>query len=333
MGYYISKPEPVVGVCVYEHVKGTTGEVFYVGQGKGDRPWSCANRNSFWHSTKNKHGVAVRVVAQGMTRSQADAMEMELIAKYGRRVDKSGLLVNITIGGGGTEGFHHTEETKKKLRDARKGIPQTPEFVAKRTAHRKGMPMSSQAKAALQTYWASPENRAKHSQACMGREVTAEARKKISLAHKGRKLPEHRVEVMRLAATGEGNPMYGKTHTAEAREKIAAARRGRALTAEHKKKIDPTGRKHSEETKAKIGAAHKGRVIPEAQVAKMSRTRRDKLGTPIICVETGRVFPSVSDALDWLRTEQGKLKAQNNGLVKAMERNGSAYGYHWTRPT
>ncbi len=334
MEYYINKPDKKIsGVCVYAHRKKSDNSVFYIGQGTKDRAWTRFNRNAIWHNIEAKHGVIVEVLLDNLTREQADEEEKALIKAYGRRVDGSGVLANIVEGGGGIQGWHHSEVTKERIGSALRGKKQSAELVAKRTAHRKGMPMSSQAKAALQTYWASPENRAKHSQARMGRALTDEAKAKLSLANKGRKLPEHRVEAMRLAAAGEGNPMYGKTHTAEAREKIAAAHRGRVLTAEHKKKIDPTGRKHSEETKAKIGAAHKGRVIPEAQVAKMSRTRRDKRGTPIVCVETGRVFPSASDALDWLRTEQGKLKAQNTGLVKAMERNGSAYGYHWTRPT
>lgn len=327
MGYYISKPEQVTGVCVYEHRKATTGEVFYIGQGKGERPWSSANRNNMWRSIRNKYGATVSVVAQGLTRAEADALEIELIAKHGRKVDGTGPLANITSGGGGTEGFRHSEDAKRRISEALRGIPQDPEFVKRRTAGRKGRSLSPEYIAALKSSF-TQERRDKLRAYAAARVISEETRAKLSRANKGRKLSPSRVEAIRLAVAGKGNPMYGKTHTAEAREKIAAANRGRVLTAEHKAKINPTGRKHSEETKRKIGASQKGRVITQEQIDKIRRTKRDK-GTPIRCVETGQVFVSHSDALDWLRNTQDKPKAQNQGLVAAMERRGVAYGYHW----
>jgi hypothetical protein len=67
-----------------------------------------------------------------------------------------------------------------------------------------------------------------------GRKFSAEWRKNLSEAHKGK-------------MTGKDHPMYGKTHTAEARKKISEAGKGRH---------------HTDAAKAKIGAASKGKGNP-----------------------------------------------------------------------
>lgn len=81
-----------------------------------------------------------------------------------------------------------------------------------------------------------------------GKNHSAETKRRMSAAHKGRKLnlsPESR---QRRRAS-----RLGKTLSAESREKIAVARRGRPLSAEHRQKISAagTGRKATAETIAK----------------------------------------------------------------------------------
>lgn len=333
MEYYISKPDRVIqGVCVYAHRKASDNSVFYIGQGVRDRAWTRFNRNAIWHNIEAKHGVLVEILRDNLTRAQANEEETALIKLYGRRVDGSGVLANIVEGGGGIQGWHHTDETKERIGAASRGKKQSDELIAKRTAHRKGIPMSTKAKEALRTYWSDPDNRAKQRQAKLGTTLTAEARAKISVAHKGRKLPEHRVEAMRIAAAGENNPMYGKTHTPEAREKIAAARRGKPLSDEHKRKIDPTGRKHSEDAKRKIGDAHRGRALSTEQCAKMSATIRAKRGLAVRCIETDHTFQSLIEAVEWVQVTRGNPKAQGQGIRKAIQTGGIAYGYHWELP-
>jgi len=114
---------------VYIHLNPTTKDVFYVGIGKGNRAWNKgAGRNKFWDNYVNKHGFEVEIVAEGLTRKQAGKVEIELIAHLGRRqIDEGGVLVNRSTGGdGGSGGYTHTEEWKKKHSERQIGVPKGP---------------------------------------------------------------------------------------------------------------------------------------------------------------------------------------------------------------
>ena len=62
------------------------------------------------------------------------------------------------------------------------------------------------------------------SKAMKGHSVSAETKKKMSTARKGK-------------YTGETHPMYGKHHTDEAKKKLSEAHKGKHLSEEHKNKI------------------------------------------------------------------------------------------------
>lgn len=47
----------------------------------------------------------------------------------------------------------------------------------------------------------------------------------------------------------------------------------------------------------------------------------------IRCVETGAIFKSLKDAVDWLRATN--KKANSSGLCNAIKRKGKGWGYHW----
>jgi hypothetical protein len=108
---------------VYTHLNPITKEVFYVGIGKGNRAWNqWAGRNKFWENYVNKHGFEVELIAENLTRKQAEKIEIQLIAELGRRqIDEGGTLVNRSVGGEGSVGYTHTEEFKQKLSADRKG--------------------------------------------------------------------------------------------------------------------------------------------------------------------------------------------------------------------
>jgi hypothetical protein len=108
---------------VYTHLNPKTKEVFYVGIGKGNRAWNqWAGRNKFWENYVNKHGFKVEMIAENLTREQAEDIEMKLISHLGRRqIDEGGTLVNRSIGGDGNKGYTHTEEFKQKMSQDRKG--------------------------------------------------------------------------------------------------------------------------------------------------------------------------------------------------------------------
>lgn len=81
------------------------GEVFYVGIGVKNRPYSKNYRNKFWHHVVNKHGEPlVEIVCTELSRKDACEWERLFIRFYGRRDLNTGSLVNMTDGGDGHSG-------------------------------------------------------------------------------------------------------------------------------------------------------------------------------------------------------------------------------------
>ena len=66
---------------VYIHRQRDSGEVFYVGKGRGRRAWSTYSRSKFWKSKVEKHGVIVEIVLNNIQEWYAFELEQELILK------------------------------------------------------------------------------------------------------------------------------------------------------------------------------------------------------------------------------------------------------------
>lgn len=56
------------------------------------------------------------IVASGLSEAQAFELEKELIAKYGRRDKKTGILCNLTDGGEGASGYLWTDQDRERQR-------------------------------------------------------------------------------------------------------------------------------------------------------------------------------------------------------------------------
>ena len=134
---------------VYIHRKADTGEIFYVGKGTADRAWQLGyKRNQHWNRVVAKHGFIVELVETGLTNEQSIEKEIALIAHYG--IDN---LCNMTEGGeGGGIGRKWSDESRRKLSEAKKGKPnpgiageknhmKTPESRAKMSELFKGRKM------------------------------------------------------------------------------------------------------------------------------------------------------------------------------------------------
>jgi len=106
---------------VYEHVRPDTGQVFYVGKGKGSRASNFGGRSNLHKRivAKLKNlglSIEVRMVKTLLTETQALALERELVKKYGRINLGTGTLCNLTNGGDkSVTGFKHSEEAKQKF--------------------------------------------------------------------------------------------------------------------------------------------------------------------------------------------------------------------------
>lgn len=108
---------------IYRHLK-PCGEVFYIGIGKTKnfkRAYELISRNNHWHNTVLKYGYDVQILTTGLTREEADEIEILLIAWYKRIDCCGGTLVNMTDGGDGSKGNIPSKETLLKRSQAQLG--------------------------------------------------------------------------------------------------------------------------------------------------------------------------------------------------------------------
>jgi len=102
---------------VYEHTRLDTGAIFYVGKGSNARCNETHNRNRYWNNiVKKSNGFSIRKVAEGISEELAFLVEMERIDQLKRIGVK---LANLTDGGEG--GSNPSEETRRKMSEARSG--------------------------------------------------------------------------------------------------------------------------------------------------------------------------------------------------------------------
>lgn len=115
---------------VYKHITKDTGEVFYIGKGRGRRAFNLKHRSTFHKNIVAKHGVVVVIAAEGLTEESAYNQEKELIKSF-RAI---GLCrANIMDGGEGrSTGFKLSADSKEKCRLAATGIVQTEESKQKK---------------------------------------------------------------------------------------------------------------------------------------------------------------------------------------------------------
>ena len=110
---------------VYHHTRPDTGQVFYVGKGKGRRAFGIGSgRSEFWRRVVAKSGgVEVDIVARGLTEHEAFHLERKNISALRRAGVR---LCNLTDGGEGAAGARRSESWKRKMSAAHKGkeVPQ-----------------------------------------------------------------------------------------------------------------------------------------------------------------------------------------------------------------
>jgi hypothetical protein len=107
---------------VYCHKNKKTQEIFYIGIGKTyKRASSKLYRNKHWHNIVDKYGFYFEILYSNILWEQAKLLEVELIKKYGRICDSTGILVNQTLGGDGAVGYMHTDEWKQNNSIKHKG--------------------------------------------------------------------------------------------------------------------------------------------------------------------------------------------------------------------
>jgi len=223
---------------VYEHWRPDRDECFYVGKGHGGRANQMKPRNAHHIAIQAKLArlgscVEVRIVSDGLTESEAFALEVERIAFW--RADGAD-LANMTDGGEGFTGGRHGQKTKLQMSSKRKG------------------------------HITSCSTKRKIKEKLKGRRFSSDTLAKMSLAQKKRASdPKKRAVLLNsLAKAAENNQtpesrekraskLKGRLRTAETRKKISESQKGKVISAEARKKMSAAkiGVKQSSETVAK----------------------------------------------------------------------------------
>ena len=123
-----------------------------------------------------KYGLPiVEIIAEVPTCDEACAIEMDLIAKYGRKgYEEGGLLVNLCTGGRYRVGFNHSIESRSKISDGLRGRKPSDAFVRRMIENNPAKTL---------------EARKKISASKMGHKVSDETKAKLS-ANSSSKRPE-----------------------------------------------------------------------------------------------------------------------------------------------
>lgn len=127
---------------------------------------------------------------------------------------------------------------------------------------------------------------------------------------------------------GEKHPMYGKHHTEETKRKMSESTSGekhpmygKHLKEETKKKLSESHKREnlSEETLNKMRLARMGKSLSESTKRKLIESNRKK----VMCVETGKIYDSVTPAASDVGCYGTNISAVLNGRINR------AAGYHW----
>ena len=108
---------------IYLHICLDSRIPFYIGKGKDKRSNSKSSRNKFWKNVQQKHNYDILILEDNLDEEESLVREIYWINRIGRRDLNKGTLVNLTNGGESTYGYKHSEESKRKMSQSRKGIP------------------------------------------------------------------------------------------------------------------------------------------------------------------------------------------------------------------
>lgn len=125
--------EQIDSYYIYEYYIKDTGEVFYVGKGKGRRVYS-GKRNKFCEDMKSTHDWDYRIVYSDLSEQDAFDFERGLIIWYKEHTNYR--LTNVTDGGDGVSGWVPDENFRKKQSELSKGRWNDPIYRAKIIADR-----------------------------------------------------------------------------------------------------------------------------------------------------------------------------------------------------
>lgn len=200
--------------CVYCHTNKLNGKKYFgITSRVPEERWKNGHgydkTQVYFYNAIKKYtwgGFEHEIVSEGLTEIEAKQLEVDLIALYKtncRRYNNPTYGYNCTDGGDGTSGHLVSDATKQKIREALLDNYKN----TGRKPWNYGIPMTNEQKEKLR-------------QACIGREMSEETRKKLSDANRG-KLPKN-----------AGKPMSEKS-----KRKISESLKGHPVSNELKEKL------------------------------------------------------------------------------------------------
>lgn len=281
---------------VYKHIRLDKNEPFYIGIGsdKKYRRSKCVKgRNQHWHNVINISDHTIEIIEDNLTWKEACEREKYWIKFYGRKDIAEGTLVNMTDGGDGILGAKRSDDTKKKQSISKIGDlnpMRRPEVAKKSGAAHKGVltgPFSAERRAKMGT----TKGHIKSPETCM----------KLSIAHKGKSLPDSFFEKMcknsilkydldgifieeirsaSYAAKCVGGNTHGVRRVCDGRNQSYRGFLWKYKNGEfvyditdetrHRLSVAGTGKKQSDETKNKISKSLTGLVRTPEQCRRIS---------------------------------------------------------------
>lgn len=188
--------------CVYVHRNTANGKQ-YCGITSQKPEYRWRDGGGYTHNTHFQRAIQKYgwdafehiILKDGLTHSEANVIEQEYIRQYNLTDQDCGY--NQTIGGDGTLGYSHTDETKQKMSSSRMGHECSTEtclkISEKNSGEKNGM------------YGATPWNK--------GVPMSDETKAKVSKNRRGK-------------TSGTAHPMYGKKHTEESIKKMSESHKG-----------------------------------------------------------------------------------------------------------
>jgi hypothetical protein len=143
---------------------------YYIGKGKMSRAFDLSRKGAKPPSDRSY----IVFVQEGLTEAEALALEIFCIKLYGRVDNGSGILRNLTDGGEGVSGYRFSEEGRQRLSLAHVGIRHSEETRRKMSNSRKGQLNHNYGRKDMISNF-------------KGKKHTEDARRKISLAKTGQK--------------------------------------------------------------------------------------------------------------------------------------------------
>ena len=190
---------------IYFHINETSGEVFYVGKGKGKRAWHKSGRNQYWKNIVKKYGYRVDIIHTDLSEKRAFDWEKLYISMFGREN-----LCNLTDGGDGSSGAIRSDDFKLNLKIKNSG--ENNPFYGKKHSEETIKKFSNSLKGKISPrkgYKFTEEELIKHSEIRKGKtswnkglKWSEESKIKMSKSQKGKKLSEQHKINIGLASKG-----------------------------------------------------------------------------------------------------------------------------------